>query len=403
MKLTYSTFGRNMNLSILTQEMRMIGKGTIMKKLLSSLSIVSLLINASPLFAAGTSGASFLDIPVGAGPAAMGSAYTSLATNAYAPVWNPAGLARLSGNELAGQHLSYLESIHYEHVSFVHPFAKSRNSDTQRGIGFSIQYLGSGDIERTEVDGSGNYVPTNDSFNSYYASYNLAYGQTITDKLALGITGKMISAKLDDVSAKAFAADLGGLYKMNDKIQLGASLVNMGSKLKFISEGDSLPLAFKIGGAFRPSSRYLASSELVYRKDGPTSVHFGGQWRPLEAISLRVGYKTDTLKELGAMAGVTTGMGLHVWGQELAYAWSPYGDLGSTHNLSLVARFGAEEEQKRNLIQYQKIKKHRTVRSGEQRKQADDMEPEYQQLMQLLADDDSHLARRDTERGQYDR
>src|SRR6185437_423325 len=63
---------------------------------------------------AGTEGASFLDIPVGAGPAAMGSAYTALATNGYAPVWNPSGLARLQDNELAGQHLSYLESIHYE-------------------------------------------------------------------------------------------------------------------------------------------------------------------------------------------------------------------------------------------------------------------------------------------------
>src|ERR1051326_475008 len=69
----------------------------------------------------GTEGASFLDIPVGAGPAALGSAYTALANDAYAPVWNPAGLGMLSGNELAGQHTSYLESMHYEFLSFVHP------------------------------------------------------------------------------------------------------------------------------------------------------------------------------------------------------------------------------------------------------------------------------------------
>src|ERR1035437_9388035 len=69
----------------------------------------------------GTEGASFLDIPVGAGPAALGSAYTALATNAYAPTWNPAGLARLSGTEVAAQHLSYLESMNYEYLSFVHP------------------------------------------------------------------------------------------------------------------------------------------------------------------------------------------------------------------------------------------------------------------------------------------
>ena len=112
-------------------------------------------------------------------------------------------------------------------------------------------------------------------------------------------------------------------------------------------------------------------------------------------MSLRLGYKTDTLKGLSALAGLTAGLGLHVWGQEFAYAWAPYGDLGDAQYFSLLVRFGAEEEQKRNLIQYQTIKKHRTVRSGDRIKDDSkhDLEPEYQQLMQLLTDDDSHLAR----------
>src|SRR3954468_1834792 len=74
-------------------------------------------LRASP----GTEGASFLDIPVGAGPASMGSAYTALATDAYAPTWNPGGLGRVDSKQLAGQHLSYLESMNYEYLSYVHP------------------------------------------------------------------------------------------------------------------------------------------------------------------------------------------------------------------------------------------------------------------------------------------
>ena len=109
------------------------------------------LISSRAQASSGTEGASFLDIPVGAGPAAMGSAYTALATNAYAPTWNPAGLGRLSGTEVAAQHLSYLESMNYEYLSFVHPFDNPRESSTHRGIGFSVQYLGSGDITRTDV------------------------------------------------------------------------------------------------------------------------------------------------------------------------------------------------------------------------------------------------------------
>ncbi len=356
------------------------------------MAIMGLLHNPAKSYGSvGTDGASFLDIPVGAGPAALGSAYTSLATNAYAPVWNPAGLGMLSGNEVAAQHLSYLESMHYEYMSFVHPFDKSHDSDVHRGIGFSVQYLGSGDITKTDVDSNGQAIEGLGNFSSYFASYNLSYGQTLTDKLALGITGKMIRAKIDDVSASAYAADLAGLYKMNEKVQLGASLVNVGSKLKFISEGDDLPMAFKVGGAYRPSSHYLVSAEGVYSKSGLASFHTGGEWRPLEAVSLRLGYKTDTLKGLSPLAGLTIGLGLHVWGQEFAYAWAPYGDLGDAQYISLLIRFGAEEEQKRNLIQYQNIKQHRTVKHKSEGKA--DMEPEYQQLMQLLSDDDSHLAR----------
>jgi hypothetical protein len=342
---------------------------------------------------AGTEGASFLDIPVGAGPAALGSAYTALATNAYAPVWNPAGLGMLTGNEVAAQHLSYLESMHYEFLSFVHPFDKSHGSDVHRGIGFSAQYLGSGDITGTDDTGA----PTG-NFSSYFAAYNLSYGQTLTDKLALGVTGKMIRAKIDDVSASAYAADLAGLYKMSEKVQFGASVVNIGSKLKFLSEGDDLPMAFKAGAAIRPNSHYLLSAEGVYSKSGLASFHTGGEWRPLEAVGLRVGYKTDTLKGLSPLAGLTAGLGLHVWGQEFAYAWAPYGDLGDAQYFSLLIRFGAEEEQKRNLIQYQNIKQHRTVKHGTNGDRKDDLEPEYQQLMQLLSEDDAHMARRDGSR-----
>ena len=180
------------------------------------------------------------------------------------------------------------------------------------------------------------------------------------------------------------------MYLMNETRNLAATLMNVGSKLKFIDEGDPLPLAFRLGGSFEASKRWLVSSDVVYRKTGLASWHGGVAWRPLEPVSLRVGYRTDTLKGLDALAGLSAGLGIHVWNQELAYTWVPYGDLGNTNYFSLVLRFGEADEAKRNLIRYHTIKKHRTVKDGKK----DKLEPEYQQLMQLLNDgDDSHLAR----------
>ena len=64
-----------------------------MKKVFAAIAVLGLMGQPVRSWASsGTEGASFLDIPVGAEPAALGSAYTALATNAYAPVWNPAGL-----------------------------------------------------------------------------------------------------------------------------------------------------------------------------------------------------------------------------------------------------------------------------------------------------------------------
>src|SRR5580704_15756425 len=135
MLLTYSPSACNSDLPDLSQEINMSGGETYMKKILGAIVILGMFGQSVPLWAsAGTEGASFLDIPVGAGPASLGSAYTALATNAYAPVWNPAGLGMLNGNEVAAQHLSYLDSMHYEFMSFVHPFDQERGSDVHRGV-----------------------------------------------------------------------------------------------------------------------------------------------------------------------------------------------------------------------------------------------------------------------------
>jgi hypothetical protein len=331
-------------------------------------SLGSLLLLAHPcLGASGTEGASFLNIPVGGAPAALGGAYSALAANAYAPVWNPAGLGFLDSTQLAGQHVSYLESAQYEFASIVHPLSKGKS------FGLSAQYLGSGDIAATNNAGE-----AIDDFSSHFGAYSLAYGQALTERLSMGLTAKWINAKISDVSANAYAVDLGTLYHPRNDLDLAVVLANAGTKLKFLSNGDSLPLGVRFGGAYRPLHRLTFSAEGVYAQSGPASGHFGTEWRPVDLLALRVGYRTDSLKELSALAGFSTGVGLNLWGQEFSYAWVPYGDLGDTQYFSLVLRFGGAEEQKRNLIQYQTIRKHRSAQA------VTPNDPEHDQLMQLF-------------------
>ena len=329
---------------------------------------------------AGTEGASFLDIPVGAAPAAMGSAYAALATNAYAPTSNPAGLAFLKGTDLAAQHLSYIQSVRYEHLGLAVPIFQGQDASVHRGLGLSIQDLGSGDIPRTDVL-NGAPVTGLGSYSSHWASYNLSYGQTATEKLGLGLTGKMIHASIDDVSANAYAFDAGALYQWNERLALAGTFLNVGTPLKFLSAGDSLPAEFHAGAAYHANTQWLISTEGVFPKTGLDSFHIGAQWQPTEAFSLRVGYKTDTLNGLNALAGLTAGIGIQAWGQELAYAWLPYGELGNSQYFSLVMHFGAKEDARRNLIRYSNPKEPRLAENETEEPLAlDDMR--FVQLLQ---------------------
>jgi Uncharacterised protein family (UPF0164) len=329
------------------------------------------------LYAASGSGAeaaSFLDIPVGAGPAALGSAYSALASDAYAPVYNPAGLGFLDSTQIAGQHVTYINPARYEFASAVHPLGHGN------GLGVSVQYLTSGNLPGTDIDNN----PIGD-FSGYYAAYNLSYGQKFMDRFSWGLTGKMISAKIADVSASAFAADLGSMYKPTDRLTLAATLTNLGNKLKFISEGDSLPLAFHFGGTYVLFHPLRLNAEIIYPKTGLASGHVGIEYSPIEMIDLRTGYRTDTTRNLSALAGYTLGIGLHVWGQELAYAWLPMGDLGDTHHLSIVLRWGQSDN--KFIFHTASSKPYSaTAQVG------GDSDPEFKPMMQLLEHDDASFA-----------
>jgi hypothetical protein len=317
----------------------------------------------------GTRGASFLEIPVGGAPAALGSAYTALAADAYAPVWNPAGLGFVSGTEVAGQHLTYLESVRYEYLGLAQTLGRGGS------LGAAVQYLGSGDLAGTDNFGN----PTGD-YSNYFAAYSLAYGQALGGRFAVGLTGKWISARISDFSANAYAVDLGGMYRPADAWSIGASVANIGSKLKFLYTGDSLPLAGRLGVAFRPNSRWLISTEGVYEAARLAHGHAGIAWRPIDLLALRAGYKTDTTKELSSIAGLSAGVGIFFWGHELDYAWLPLGELGNTHYFSFVLRFGERTDKRRNLIRFRPIRVHPVVR-----RQTDELsDAELDEILQLI-------------------
>jgi hypothetical protein len=282
--------------------------------------------------ALGSGPADFLSISVGGRPAALGGAYTALSEDAYAPVWNPAGLGHLAHTQAAGMHLEYLDSIGYEFGAAALPLTASD------GLGFSIQYLHpKSDVAR---DATG---ADNGSLSSHFAAYTMAYGHGFTGGLSLGAAIKEVQASLGGVSANAVAADLGARYRLNPQISLGASAVNLGGKMTFIQDSQSLPNAYHLGAAYAPVHGVNLAAETVY--DGPsasTSLRLGAEWSPAPLLALRLGYRSDGAAG-GTLGGFATGVGLTALGQAFDYAWEPQGQLGDTHYFSMLFTFGGAQ------------------------------------------------------------
>jgi hypothetical protein len=80
----------------------------------------------------------------------------------------------------------------------------------------------------------------------------------------LGVTGKYLSSELaESESATAMAADLGGQYKANSRLNIGLAIQNVGTKLKYQDVGDDLPRVARMGMAYKLHTRLVPAQLLL--------------------------------------------------------------------------------------------------------------------------------------------
>lgn len=304
-----------------------------------------LLLFASFVYAAektGTTGAQFLKIGVGARPVGMGEAFCAVADDINALYWNPAGLSGIDQRQATAMYISWFESINYGYLAYGQPV---RDWGVFAG---GIAYLASGNIPKSSIDSGGNYVDEGTNFNAYDLALTIGYGRKMGEDVSVGGAFKIINEKIESENASAFAVDIGGVYKglkIKDRIlPLGLVVQNLGTKVKFISKGDSLPTNIKTGGSYALEFSQVNSSltlaiDLNYPLDNAFNAHFGGEFWYKEMVAVRLGYKTTTIKDINALSGLSIGGGFRYQQYGVDYAWVPYGDLGNSHRISLVARF----------------------------------------------------------------
>ncbi len=301
---------------------------------------VILIAQGPRLKAAQSSAAQFLNLGFGARALGMGEAYSAVADDISSVYYNPAGLA--SGTE--GRELSFSHAFHIQDTA-VSQFAFMR-----RPYAAAITYFSAGELE-----GRGPSAELTGNFTARDVAAQISRGFKL-GAFDAGISGKVINQKIKSSGATSFAADAGLLYRFaGTPYSFGASLVNFGTRVKFEEESFSLPLKFKAGAAANfPSPGLLLALDLEFPDDGPAAARAGVEYKGLDSIALRLGYKTtasgqrdailgrgfgDSASGVAGMYGFFAGAGFEYAGFKLDYALLPYGDLGTAHRFSVGMKF----------------------------------------------------------------
>lgn len=277
---------------------------------------------------AGESGtAGFLSLRLGAGArsAGMGDAQVSLAQDATATYWNPAGLAAVKSTNFTLMHNEWLSTVRMETASLAHA-----TSFGNIGLHFSGMYLD--EIERRETAGS----ESTGHFNVFEYTFAGAYGRTVHRDVDLGVALKGLYSKLDDVSASGWAMDFGARYRTRIAgLTFAGAAQNLGPKVKFIADEFVLPAVARLGADYQRDvpalrGRMVGAFDFIIPTDGDAHQHAGLEYVYREMASLRLGYKANYDSQ-----GLTFGVGIKKSGYHFDYAFADVGnDLGDGHKFA---------------------------------------------------------------------
>mgnify|MGYP000004365832 CR=1 FL=1 len=244
----------------------------------------------------GINSLAFLKVGVGARQVGIGSAATTLKGDPNMMFWNPAGIV-LSDEKLAVSftYNRWIADINQVAVGAVY------NLKGIGTIGVGIISFGLSGIsaDRDLLPPDLAYLQIDKQTSSTYSfrdfAFILSYARNVTDLLSLGVNLKYLNERIDDLSASAFAIDLGANYKVTSFWSLGARLSNLGSDIRYYDISSPIPLSFSIGTSlYYTYQRSLTGRlfiDVVQPQDLPQLFFTGVEFDAWSMISARFGYK----------------------------------------------------------------------------------------------------------------
>jgi hypothetical protein len=321
----------------------------------------------------GVVAAPILQIPIGARAVSMGAAFTAVADDMTGMEYNPAGLALLKAYEANFQYNRGLSDQNVEYLGFGGPLPfAGLTGNGYATMGGSMLFAQNGTIQvnTTNPDGS---LASSQSLNAgndfvFTAGYaervwdvEIRAPQNYTFHLEhfLGGSGRIIHSSLvEQYSATAYATNFGYLVRCPEQSwRAGISILNLGTKMTFISDGDKLPLTMRLGVAYDLTKLPATGQSLTLAADSAYSVYerqwhtnAGVEYSFMPMVKARLGYQFQQ-----DLAGLTAGFGIEYQGFTIDYAWMMNSDINDTHRVGISYRFGGPGPEQRAEKRQQRI------------------------------------------------
>lgn len=299
---------------------------------------------------AGSTSASFLKIPAGAGPSATAGACGSYAYDGYASYYNPALLAFYDERKISFSHNDYFWDFTQDYLEYSFKTQSSsllKKISPRNGVwAFSVNYFSTPkNIERRsgfyENDPLYPLSSPEGKFSARDLAIGIHYGFSFSAITYLGYGLKFINQRIDSDSASSFAGDFGIVkkYRSFNGDLYGAFVVeNLGPKIKFSEDGYNLPISFRLSASYKPNYLDTAfSAEILKYIDNYPYILVAARKPLWNKFFLKAGYRYRINgNELGFWSGVSAGFSFSLRRLTFDYAINPYGDLGYAHKIGVT-------------------------------------------------------------------
>jgi hypothetical protein len=183
------------------------------------------------------SAAPFLKTGVGARALALGGAFVSVADDATAAYWNPAGISGMS-EATAGVAYSRMSlDRSYSYIGGVIPRYRAAAGLIVSGVS---------DIQGYDA----NNYPTS-KFSNTNMALLLSYAYPLEEGVSVGASVKGLTSRIKNTSAKGYGLDAGVMLRLLDQLSLGFVLQDVYTKLVWDGDySERVPFVWKMGASY---------------------------------------------------------------------------------------------------------------------------------------------------------